>query len=108
LSSWSAVPPAPPACLDRHDADPDLSPDDADRQRRLDWARLLKRSYHVDALVCPRCDGPMRLIALIEDQPTARRILEHLALPSPKTRAPPPPDHSAAFDGIDPIPTDEA
>ena len=30
------------------------------------WARLIKQVYEVDPLVCPRCAGPMRIIALIE------------------------------------------
>ena len=30
-------------------------PDDPDRERRLDWARLLARTFGVDALLCPRC-----------------------------------------------------
>ena len=49
--------------------DPDLlpivlgdRPDEADllpaRQRRLDWAALLRRVFLVDVLRCPKCDGP--------------------------------------------------
>ena len=61
-------------------------PDDPTRGRRLDWAKLLKRAWAVDVLTCPRCAGPMRIVAFIEDERVARKILEHLGLPS---RAPP-------------------
>ena len=27
------------------------------------WARLIKKVYEVDLLICPRCAGPMRIIA---------------------------------------------
>ena len=46
----------------------------------------MKRAYAVDVLVCPRCQGPMRLVSVIQDERVARRILEHLGLPA---RAPP-------------------
>jgi len=84
---------------------PDLTqpegPDDPARERRLDWAKLLKRAWAIDVLVCPRCAGPMRLLALIDDERIARKILTHLGLPS---RAPPrgrpwrPPQQSLPLD----------
>ena len=42
------------------------------------WARLIRKVYEADPLECPRCHGPMRVIALIEDRGVIRRILEHL------------------------------
>lgn len=63
-----------------------LPPDDPARARRLDWAALLKRAFAIDVLVCPACQGPMRLVAFIQDPAVARQILEHLGLPA---RAPP-------------------
>jgi hypothetical protein len=30
------------------------------------WARLIKQVYEADPLMCPRCTGPMRIIAFIE------------------------------------------
>jgi hypothetical protein len=50
------------------------------------WSTLMKRAFQIDVLVCPSCAGPMRLIALIEDERVAQRILAHLGLPA---RAPP-------------------
>jgi len=49
------------------------------------WARLIRKVYEADPLECPRCKGPMRVIALIEDPGVIRRILEHLGLWAPHT-----------------------
>lgn len=92
-------------------ADPhDDGPDDATRARRLEWAKLLKRVFAIDVLECARCRGPMRLVAFIEDERTARRILEHLGVPSrapPRSRACPSAEQLSlvddrAWDGVDP------
>ncbi|WP_437895435.1 transposase [Sorangium sp. So ce302] len=47
---------------------------------RVEWAKLLRRTYAVDVLACPRCSGRMRLMAAITDKATARKILSHLGL----------------------------
>ena len=58
---------------------------------RRSWARLICQVYEVDPLVCARCGGTMRVIAVIERQTVVRQILEHLGLPTraPSLRAPP-------------------
>ncbi len=58
---------------------------------RSAWARLIKKVYEVDPLECPRCKGPMRVIALIKDVDVVRRILQHLGLWAPRQheRSPP-------------------
>lgn len=61
-------------------------PDDAGRERRLPWAVLLRRTWGLATLTCPRCGDRMEFIAAIEDADVARRILLHLGLPA---RAPP-------------------
>ena len=55
------------------------------------WARLIRKVYEADPLVCPKCKGPMRVIALIDDPGVVRRILEHLGrwAPEPAERGPP-------------------
>jgi hypothetical protein len=63
--------------------------------RRLRWAELLQRVFELDALRCPRCEAPLRLVAAIEDPAVARKILECLDLPA---RAPP----------LGPVPEDSA
>jgi hypothetical protein len=46
----------------------------------LDWAKLLRRTFAIDALRCGQCGGRLRPLAAITDKGTARRILEHLGL----------------------------
>ncbi len=58
------------------------------------WAELMRRTFGVDVLACPRCGGRLRLIALIEEAAVIGRILRHLSLstviPAPRpARAPP-------------------
>ena len=59
----------------------------------------MKRVFAIDALICPRCGGPRKLIALLTDGLIVRKILSHLRLPTEPlplapARAPPEP----AFD----------
>jgi hypothetical protein len=62
-------------------------------QRRRSWARLLRRIYEVDPLVCPRCGEEMKVVAVITDPVVVDRILAHRRekqLESPfEARAPP-------------------
>jgi Putative transposase/Transposase zinc-binding domain len=52
------------------------------------WADLMRRTFGIDVLECPRCGGRLRLIALIEQARAVERILRHLGLPDrPKPRA---------------------
>jgi hypothetical protein len=60
------------------------------RSRYVDWALLMKRSWGLDVMRCPKCSRRMRVIATILDPVVVRRILEHLGLrASPLPRAPP-------------------
>ena len=58
------------------------------------WAALLRRIFAREILVCPRCDGPMRLIAVLTDPDIVAGILRHFDLPGTSpgvaaARAPP-------------------
>ena len=44
-------------------------------QRLLDQAQVIRKVYQADPLECPKCKGPMRVIALME-APEIRRTLE--------------------------------
>jgi len=57
------------------------------------WARLIRKVYESDPLECPKCKGPMHVIALIEDPAVVRAILTHLGCwqPTALERAPPVP-----------------
>ena len=66
---------------------------------RVDWAKLLRRSFNVDALVCPRCHGRLRVLVAITEEATATAILASLRLP---TAAPPlAPARDPTDDGVE-------
>ena len=67
-------------------ATPEVDVREAARVRST-WARLIHKVYEVDPLECPRCKGPMRVIALIEDKAVIRKILTYLGLWVPKQAA---------------------
>jgi hypothetical protein len=45
---------------------------------RIAWSELLRTTFG-DPLICPRCQGPMRLIAVIKDPTAIAAILAHPA-----------------------------
>ena len=47
---------------------------------RASWARLIRRIYEVDPLLCPRCQGPLELLAVLVDPKVVDAILRHLAV----------------------------
>jgi hypothetical protein len=49
---------------------------------RVDWATLLRRSFSVDVLECPKCHGRLRVVAVITEREPVRRILSHLGMPT--------------------------
>jgi hypothetical protein len=54
----------------------------ASRSGAYQRAELMRRTFGVDVLACPRCGGRLRLVALIEQASVIQRILRHLGLPS--------------------------
>ena len=46
--------------------------------RRRSWARLLRKIFEVDPLLCPQCGVGMRPVAVIEETAVVDRILRHL------------------------------
>jgi len=51
------------------------------RRQTLPWAELLRRVFSIE-LVCPRCAGPLSVIAYLTAAPVLHKILEHLGLPT--------------------------
>src|SRR5262249_62279937 len=49
--------------------------------RRSSWPDLVRHTFAVTVLTCPRCGGRMRVLATIEDPVVVRRILTHLGRP---------------------------
>jgi hypothetical protein len=52
------------------------------KARRASWARLLKRVFEVDALLCP-CGAVMSIVAFITDAETIEHILDHVRSTAP-------------------------
>jgi hypothetical protein len=77
-------------------------PDNSDRSReaRSTWARLIKKIFEADPLLCT-CGGRMRIISFITDSRVVDRILRHRE--SKRSKAPdpfeprPPPGALAKF-----------
>ena len=61
---------------------PEDTNDAFNRQSRLSWAKLIKRVYEVDPLLCPFCGADMRVLTFITDFATARAIRRSLKLPA--------------------------
>jgi hypothetical protein len=48
------------------------------KQQKSAWARLIKKVYGVDPLICPKCGSIMRIIAFILDPAETEKIIKHL------------------------------
>ena len=60
-------------------------------------AGLMKRVWDLDVLICPRCSGRMRVIAMLMEREAIRAILEACGFPAaspPRSPPEPPPDES--------------
>ncbi len=47
------------------------------KESRQNWARLIQKIYEVDPLICPKCQGQMEIISIIDDFEIVDRILKH-------------------------------
>ena len=57
------------------------------------WAEMIRKVYQVVPMVCPQCDGTMKIIAFLTDYAVVDRIIGHLKLSFVADR--PPPTHLA-------------
>ena len=68
----------------------------------VSWSELLRRTFGIDT-ICPRCKTPLRLIALIKNDDTIKKILSAMGLPTeapkPYPARPPPAEPSESGDG---------
>lgn len=53
------------------------------------WARLIKKVYEADPLLCRRCCSPLKIVGLIDVPSVIERILRHLKLRDRPERPPP-------------------
>ena len=54
------------------------------------WAEMIRKVFEVNPLLCPKCQGKMRIIAFISDYAVVDRIIAHLKLTFVAERPPPP------------------
>jgi len=85
-ADWRAgVVPEPPADSDAGDAAGSAvggeRADSSDPARASRWARLMKRVFEIDVLVCDHCGGRRRIIAFVTETAVVQKILVHLGLP---------------------------
>lgn len=45
------------------------------RECRLRWSALIQKIYEVDPLICPDCDGEMKILSFIRDYSVIKKIL---------------------------------
>jgi len=70
----------------------------------LPWHELLRRVFSFDVLLCPKCAGPMTVLAYLTEGAVVEKILGHLGLP---TSSPPTcparrgPEQAELFEGCD-------
>ena len=60
---------------------------DVSREARSTWARLIKKIFEADPLLCT-CGGRMRIVSFITDPRVVDRILQHRASPRSKAQDP--------------------
>jgi len=59
------------------DAPPPATPGSAEARRRQSWAKMLRKVFEVDPLVCRRCGEEMVIVAWITRPDVVDRILRH-------------------------------
>lgn len=73
-------PPAPPPAASEPSPPSPPAPAGGRRSVFRKWAELLRLTFAVDVEAGPRCDGRMKLVALVRDPDNVRRFLGHLGL----------------------------
>jgi len=64
----------------------EMDPGAIPRFNRMSWAALLKRVFLVDVLACPKCNGRMRILAVVTKSETIQSILDSLGIASQPPR----------------------
>ena len=78
----------------RPSSEPQQQPDSASSRTpasRASWARLLRKVFELDPLLCPRCGTQMKVIAFITEPRVIDRIVSHLHASTSPARPPPSP-----------------
>ncbi len=70
---------------------------------RVPWADLLRRNFAVDVMACAKCGGRIRVLGVIIERESVRRILAHLGLPTESTPPARARDPTDDLDDIEPV-----
>ena len=70
------------------EAHPTDQESDFTSETRRTWARLLRKVFEVDPLLCPRCGGELKVVSVIADPRVVDRILKHLESEACRARDP--------------------
>ena len=54
---------------------------------RINWPTLLRRTFTIDVLRCPRCSGSLHVLAALTNPETVHALLEHLDISTPPAPA---------------------
>jgi len=66
-----------------------INSDISKKKFRKSWARLIQKVYQVDPLLCPKCNGTMKIISFVEEKDIIKKILTHLNLWNTGNHGPP-------------------
>jgi len=58
-----------------------LSQQGSETSRYIDWATLMRRTFGIDVLECPKCQSTMKVLAVISQPEVVEKILVHVKLP---------------------------
>jgi len=63
-------------------ADPDRgsNPTKSSPMSAMTWAELMRRVFAIDVLVCPHCEGPMKVLGPVQSRPAVEKFLRHKGL----------------------------
>jgi len=64
---------------------------------RRGWAEMIRKVYEVDPLLCPKCQGEMKVISFLTEYSVVDRIINHLKLTFVADKPPPPQIASQEF-----------
>ena len=58
----------------------EVAPQPISKELKKRWSHFIRKVYETDPLICPRCQGEMRIISFIDQPEVIKKILQHLDL----------------------------
>jgi len=57
-----------------------LDPPPVSKELKKRWSYFIRKVYETAPLICPKCEGEMRIISFIDQPEVIKKILQHLGL----------------------------